>query len=690
MRHDCKYPNNRAELISFLGGVQYYSRYIPNLSSIVEPLNRLRSSSVKWTFGKAECIAFDKLKKELASERILSIYDPTKALKLDTDASKYGLGAALSQIDENGNERPIEFISRTLSKSERNYSQIEKEPLAIVWSIKRLHRYLFAKPFTLVTDHKPLQFILNPNKSIPEMGISRIVRWSIFLSSYVHTMKYRPTKKHSNADMCSRFPLDSNDDLEEKDCETSMCSYVEDYESLESVFSIHYLGNDTPLIDHQHIAKHTVKDSLLCKVKLLVKEGWKENDCKIDSIEPYFNRKDEISIDKECLLWRSRVIIPEKLRKDILKLLHSTHSGMVNMKSIARNYVWWPKIDKDIEATVRNCQPCQVNQKKPQVSIPHPWVKPNEPWVRIHIDYCDLFGHMWLIIVCSYSKWVEVIKMNSTTSKKTIEELRKIFSQFGLPLVIVSDNGSQFVSKEFDNCIRQNGMIQILIPAYHPASNGQAESLVRKFKASMKKMILSNPDIMFNVSNWLLGYRNTIHPSTGKEPSLAMFGRKTRTAMSLLNPLSNKQLTSKDIKAHQKAISKEVPSRTFVIGENVKYYDVLKKQYYFGKIVHIEGSKVFIIEGEKGRVRKHLDHVSKSVILSNIESVPSISESLPVCIESVPSNSESLPVCSESVPSNANQPPSESDQFVSTEDYRRYSTRNKKPPDRLHYDYLGG
>ena len=97
-------------------------------------------------------------------------------------------------------------------------------------------------------------------------------------------------------------------------------------------------------------------------------------------------------------------IVPEKLRKDILKLLHSTHSGMVNLKSMARNYVWWPKIDKDIETTVRNCQPCQVNHKKPQASIPHPWVKPNEPWERIHIDYCDLFGHMWLIIVCSYSK----------------------------------------------------------------------------------------------------------------------------------------------------------------------------------------------------------------------------------------------------------------------------------------------
>ena len=223
--------------------------------------------------------------------------------------------------------------------------------------------------------------------------------------------------------------------------------------------------------------------------------------------------------------------------------------------------------------------------EKPQASIPHPLVKPNEPWERIHIDYCDLFGHMWLIIVCSYSKWVEVIKMNSTTSKKTIEELRKLFSQFGLPLVIVSDNGPQFVSKEFENSIQQNGMKHILTPAYHPASNGQAESLVRKFKTCMKKMIISNPDVIFNVSNWLLGYRSTIHPSTGKEPSLAMFGRKTRTAMSLLNPLSNKQLSSKNVKTDQRAIGKEIPSRTLiVIGENVKYYDVLKKQYYFGKV----------------------------------------------------------------------------------------------------------
>ena len=109
---------------------------------------------------------------------------------------------------------------------------------------------------------------------------------------------------------------------------------------------------------------------------------------------------------------------------------------------------------------------------------------------------------IWTYVAHNYLLILQVIKMNSTTSKKTMEELRKLFSQFGLPLVIVSDNGPQFVSIEFENFIQQNVVKHILIPAYHPASNGQAESLVGKFKACMKKIILSYPDIMFNVSNW--------------------------------------------------------------------------------------------------------------------------------------------------------------------------------------------
>ena len=156
---------------------------------------------------------------------MLAIYNPKLELKLDTDASSVGIGGVLSQIDDSGVERPVEFVSRTLSKSERNYSQIEKEGQAIVWCLKRLHRYIYARPFTLVTDHKALESIFHPLRSVPVMGISRIQRWALSLTSYQYKVKFRPTHQHSNADMCSRFPLPMESSEVEGDIEdTSACT----------------------------------------------------------------------------------------------------------------------------------------------------------------------------------------------------------------------------------------------------------------------------------------------------------------------------------------------------------------------------------------------------------------------------------------------------------------------------------
>ena len=199
------------ELISFLGACQYYGRFIPDMSTLIEPLNRLRTAKV-WKFGAEEKKSFDKLKKLMASERVLTFYTPNLPIRVDCDASKYGIGAVLSHVDEQGRDQPIEFISRTLTPAERRYSQIEKEALGIVWSIKRFHRYVYARNFELLTDHKPLELIYDAHKLIPEMGTGRIQRWALILSHYDYKIKFRPTKKHSNADFCSRFPLEETHD----------------------------------------------------------------------------------------------------------------------------------------------------------------------------------------------------------------------------------------------------------------------------------------------------------------------------------------------------------------------------------------------------------------------------------------------------------------------------------------------
>ena len=126
--------------------------------------------------------AFHSVKKLITSDMVLTHYDPGRPLRLACDSSPVGIGAFLSHIMEDGSERPIAFTSRTLTKAERNYSQIDKEALALVWGVKKFHLYLFGRHFTLVTDHEPLTSIFNPKKGIPAMKVARLQRYALFLA----------------------------------------------------------------------------------------------------------------------------------------------------------------------------------------------------------------------------------------------------------------------------------------------------------------------------------------------------------------------------------------------------------------------------------------------------------------------------------------------------------------------------
>jgi hypothetical protein len=138
-------------------------------------------------------------------------YDPALSLKLDCDASAVGIGAVLSHVMRNGEEKPIAYASRSLNKAERNYSQIEREALSIVWGIRKFNQYLCLNKFVLVTDHKPLTTLFNPDKPLPVLASGRIQRWAIFLMNYQFTIQFRPTTKHGNVDALSRLPLDNQE-----------------------------------------------------------------------------------------------------------------------------------------------------------------------------------------------------------------------------------------------------------------------------------------------------------------------------------------------------------------------------------------------------------------------------------------------------------------------------------------------
>ena len=186
-------PKSVTELRSYLGMLTYYGKFLPNLSTTLHPLLVLLRKDVKWMWGLAQMKAFVTTKELLTSDKCLTHFDSTLPLTLACDASAYGLGAVLSHKMTDGTERPIAYSSRTLTPSERNYSQLEKEGLACIFGIKKYNDYVFGRPFELVTDHKPLLGLLKEDRATSQQASSRIKRWSLFLSNYEYQLVFRST-----------------------------------------------------------------------------------------------------------------------------------------------------------------------------------------------------------------------------------------------------------------------------------------------------------------------------------------------------------------------------------------------------------------------------------------------------------------------------------------------------------------
>ena len=165
-------PANVHQLRSFLGLINYYGKFIPNLSTLLHPLNSLLQSNKNGVCSKA----FQNAKNQLTSACILTHINPNLPIALAADATAYGVGAVISHIFSDGSKHPIAFASRTLLSAEKNYAQLEKEALALIFGVKKFHRYIYRRNFTLITDHKPLVTIMGPKKGIPSLAAARLQR----------------------------------------------------------------------------------------------------------------------------------------------------------------------------------------------------------------------------------------------------------------------------------------------------------------------------------------------------------------------------------------------------------------------------------------------------------------------------------------------------------------------------------
>ena len=249
------------------------------------------------------------------------------------------------------------------------------------------------------------------------------------------------------------------------------------------------------------------------------------------------------------------------------------------MKARARSHVWWSGIDSDIEETARRCQQCIKTRKASAVAPLSPWPWPTTPWHRIHIDFATHQSNHYLIVVDAHSKWPEVIgPMKTTTAESTANALRSIFSRYGLPTQVVSDNGPPFSSAEYGEFLQQNGVQRVLVSPYHPSSNGLAERFVQTFKHALDSSALDPAcSIQQRIQNFLLSYRSTPHATTGTSLSKLFLQRELRTRLSLTKPDLSIHVATQQGKM-KFYHDRHAKSRELSVGDTVLTRDHLSKQ----------------------------------------------------------------------------------------------------------------
>ena len=216
----------------------------------------------------------------------------------------------------------------------------------------------------MVTDHKLLLAILGPKNGIPSLAAARLQRWAILLSAYQYEIQFKPTAMHADADGLSRLSLPEHTD------NTSMSRKTT------SMFNIAQI--EAVPITSSEIRSATKKHKVLSKVYYYTKQGWPDHIS--DLLKAYHQCRDKLMVEGDCLMWGIHVIIPRRHQSHVLKELHQDHPGSLQMKSLARSYVWWPGMDKDIENTAKSCVSCQQNKHSPSPAPMHPWSWPVKPW----------------------------------------------------------------------------------------------------------------------------------------------------------------------------------------------------------------------------------------------------------------------------------------------------------------------
>jgi transposase InsO family protein len=575
------------------GMAQYMSRFIPDLAGTLEPIRALTRKDVPFVWSEECENAFNTLKKNLSESACLAYYDSSKELVIQADSCKHGIGAVLLQ-----DGRPIEYASRALTPSERNWAQIEKEALAVLYGLERFDQYTYGRPITIENDHKPLASILRKPLSLAPKRLQDIMmRYNRYDVNFVFTKG----SKLYLADTLSRAHRDCSEGSQD---ERARIMNINTFDEI-------------PDAQLEEIRHATALDSTMREVIRLVMEGWPEEKRSVSPcVLPYFDIRDCLTVVDNILLKGEAIVIPLKMRTSIKKRLHSSHLGSESMLRRARNSVFWPRMASDIKQMADACETCQEMKPKNVQEPLKQHVDGDEPWQKIGVDIFQIADKHYLVAVDYYSNFIEVDLLTTLTSANTIHLLKKHFSRYGIPRMVVSDGGPQFSSQEFYAFTKTWGVTHVTSSPMHQRANGKAESAVK----IMKNLLIKTHKEGGDPYEAMLEQRNTPRQDTGRSPAEMMFNRMTRSFVPTISSKPKDEVIRKKRERRKDSVKRchDRKSRKLSeldIGQAVFFQHVEGQDWKWGKITQILGPSTYQVKGpDGGTYRRNRVHVRPTIV----------------------------------------------------------------------------
>ncbi|CAH2103297.1 unnamed protein product [Euphydryas editha] len=506
---DFPLPQNVHNVRQFLGLVSYFRKFIQSFAQIAYPLTKLLKKNATWEWTTEQEDSFDVLKSKLIERPVLALYDPTAETELHTDASKVGIGGILLQRPTGSQDsfHSVAYYSRQTTPEERNFHSYELETLAVICALKKFRVYLLGKPFKVVTDCSALRSTFEKRDLIP-----RIARWWIALQEFDCHIEYRPGTRMGHVDALSRNPTYHTD--------------TTDHVRYPPVLVIS---------DEDWLLTLQLGDPDLCRIRDIVSS-------KLDSKGLAYIRDNYVlknnklfrclGGDKENVRW----VVPKGARWQLCKMNHDDigHVGYEKTLERMKKSYWFAKMKRFTKKYVSACIDCAYAKKAAngREGLLHPIEKVAIPFHTLHVDHLGPFVKSkrgfthTLNVVDSFTKFLFIKPVRSTSTQNVIKALQEIFDIFRAPDRLVSDRGSCFTSHAFRRFCLERGIKHVLNAVASPRANGQVERYNRTILDCLTAQNLRDNEKEWDnkIGKIQWGLNNTIQKTTGKTPAEIMFG----------------------------------------------------------------------------------------------------------------------------------------------------------------------